>query len=90
MNKTRPALIKLLPIPQRFYLPERIRLSYQPRLEAAELWNATGVEQEVEQDKERFSFRRSARKNRKAEEKAKYKETMQRNRVSLSYRKERF
>lgn len=72
----------MMSIPQRYYMPERIRLSYQPRLEVAELWSAVGVEKEEEKEKERFSFRRPTRRNRKAEEKVKYKETVQRNKVS--------
>lgn len=36
---TRPALASHLSLPQRYYLPDRLRESYQPRLEAAGLWD---------------------------------------------------
>jgi hypothetical protein len=36
----------MLPIPQRYYVPGRIRDSYRPRLEASGLWNLPGVEEE--------------------------------------------
>ena len=36
----RPTLAKAMPIPQRYYVPNRIRESYKPRLEAAGLWPA--------------------------------------------------
>ncbi|KAI0086169.1 Tom37 C-terminal domain-containing protein [Irpex rosettiformis] len=78
---TRPALVSILPVPQKYYLPDRIRLSHQPRLEAAELWNLAAIEQEEKAEKERFAFRRKAKKNKKAEEKAKFKETVERNKV---------
>ena len=45
---TLPALANMLPIPQRYYVPTRLRQSYKPRLEAAELWNLPGIEQESE------------------------------------------
>ncbi len=73
--------MSILPVPQKYYLPDRIRLSHQPRLEAAELWNVSAIEQEEKAEKERFSFRRPMKKNRKAEEKARFKETLERNKV---------
>lgn len=42
----RPHLAAMQPIPQRYYLPDRIRASYRPRLEAAGLWNLPGIEQQ--------------------------------------------
>lgn len=48
---TLPALAKMIPLPQRYYVPKRIRESYKPRLEAAGLWNLPGIEQEVEKPK---------------------------------------
>ena len=74
----------MLPVPQCYYVPERIRKSYQPRLEAAELWDVAGIEQEERQERDHFSFRRTAKKNKKAEEKAKFKETLERKKVSSS------
>ncbi|KAI0819117.1 hypothetical protein BC629DRAFT_1588426 [Irpex lacteus] len=81
VGSTRPALVSILPVPQKYYLPDRIRLSHQPRLEAAELWNISAIEQEEKAEKERFSFRRPTKKNRKAEEKARFKETLERNKI---------
>ncbi|KAH7929710.1 hypothetical protein BV22DRAFT_1029111 [Leucogyrophana mollusca] len=43
---TNPTLASVLPIPQRYYVPGRIRESYRPRLEASGLWNLPGIEQE--------------------------------------------
>ena len=45
---TRPLLSSLFPIPQRYYVPNRLRLQYKPRLEAAGLWNAHTEEAEQE------------------------------------------
>ena len=45
----RPALASKLPLPQRYYLPDRLRDTYQPRLDAAGLWN---VNVEKKKDKE--------------------------------------
>lgn len=45
---TMPTLANMLPLPQRYYVPARLRESYRPRLEAAELWNLPGIEQEEE------------------------------------------
>ncbi|KAF9647567.1 hypothetical protein BDM02DRAFT_3270177 [Thelephora ganbajun] len=36
----RPTLAKMMPIPQRYYVPNRIRELYKPRLEAVGLWPA--------------------------------------------------
>jgi len=80
-GKTRPALVSMLPVPQRYYLPERIRLSHQPRLEAAELWSVSAIEQEEKGEREKFSFRRPARKTKKMEEKAKAKTSFERTKV---------
>jgi len=48
---TRPALVSMLPVPQRYYVPRRIRDSYKPRLEAVDLWDAPGEEIEEEHEK---------------------------------------
>ena len=53
-------------------------------MEAAELWDVVGIEQEEQREKERFSFRRPTRKSKKAEEKTKFKETLERKKVSSS------
>ncbi|KAI0688249.1 hypothetical protein BC835DRAFT_1408124 [Cytidiella melzeri] len=81
VHKTRHVLVSILPAPQRYYMPDRIRLAYKPRLEMAELWNVAGMEQEERTERERFSFRKPARKNKKAQEKAHFKETFERNKV---------
>ncbi|KAH7913757.1 hypothetical protein BJ138DRAFT_563355 [Hygrophoropsis aurantiaca] len=50
---TNPAIAPVLPIPQRFYVPQRIRDSHRPRLEAAGLWNLPGIEEEKKSPFER-------------------------------------
>ncbi|KAM5535176.1 hypothetical protein V8D89_011112 [Ganoderma adspersum] len=46
---TGPALVSMLPLPQRYYVPSRIRISHKARLEAAELWHVPEVEDEPEE-----------------------------------------
>ncbi|KAF8077822.1 hypothetical protein FPV67DRAFT_14949 [Lyophyllum atratum] len=46
---THPALASMYPLPQRYYIPGRIRQSYKPRLEAAGLWNLNAVDGEENQ-----------------------------------------
>ncbi|TFK55127.1 hypothetical protein OE88DRAFT_1674733 [Heliocybe sulcata] len=41
-----PTLAGMLPVPQRYYVPARIRDIYKPRLEASELWDVPGEEVE--------------------------------------------
>ncbi|KAF7964461.1 hypothetical protein HWV62_7413, partial [Athelia sp. TMB] len=48
-----PTLANLMPLPQRYFVPARIRESHRPRLEAVELWNLPGIEQE-EAEKSRW------------------------------------
>lgn len=36
---THPALVSMLPVPQRYYVPDRIRSLYKPRLETSGLWS---------------------------------------------------
>ncbi|KAH9934713.1 uncharacterized protein B0H18DRAFT_977860 [Fomitopsis serialis] len=77
---TRPAMASMLPVPQRYYVPSRIRNSYQPRLEAAELWDIPGIEQEEEGD--RLSTLRGDRRKKKKETKAqKFKRVFEREKV---------
>jgi len=47
---TRPALVSMLPVPQRYYVPGRIRDSNRLRLEAADLWDVPGPEEGNEED----------------------------------------
>ncbi|TFY82366.1 hypothetical protein EWM64_g1644 [Hericium alpestre] len=46
---THPALVSFLPIPQRYYVPHRIRDAYHKRLEASGLWNLPGEEIEEQE-----------------------------------------
>ncbi|EJF65843.1 hypothetical protein DICSQDRAFT_177268 [Dichomitus squalens LYAD-421 SS1] len=46
---TAPALVSMLPVPQRYYVPSRVRKSHKPRLEAAGLWHVPEVEGEPEE-----------------------------------------
>lgn len=43
---THPLLVDMFPVPQRYYVPGRIRETFRPRLEAAGLWNLPGIEPE--------------------------------------------
>lgn len=43
---THPAFASVLPLPQRYYVPGRIRESFRLRLEAVGLWNLPDIEQE--------------------------------------------
>jgi sorting and assembly machinery component 37 len=43
---TSRTLTSMLPIPQRYYVPERIREMHRPRLEAAGLWTKPASEPE--------------------------------------------
>lgn len=45
-NVTQPALVSMMSLPQKYYVPHKIRDSYRPRLEAAGLWNLPLVEKE--------------------------------------------
>ncbi|KAH8116808.1 Tom37 C-terminal domain-containing protein [Phellopilus nigrolimitatus] len=47
----RPILAELFSAPQRYYLPDRLRDSYKPRLEAAGLWSIHAEEVEEEKRK---------------------------------------
>lgn len=43
---TNPALASEMPVPQKYYVPGRIREAYRPRLEAAGLWRLPDAEEE--------------------------------------------
>ena len=49
---TRPALASRLLLPQRYYLPDRLRETYKPRLEQAGLWDVN-VEKKQEDQQQR-------------------------------------
>lgn len=81
-RQTRHVLASVFPVPQCYYVPERMRLSYKSRLEAAELWDVAGIEEEEQKERELFSFRRPAKKHKKTEEKANSKTNLARKNVS--------
>lgn len=72
-----------LPVPQRYYVPGRLRDSYKTRLEAVELWGIPEAEQEAE-DAKRFSLRREKKK--KQSDADKIKKTFEREKVSEQHR----
>ncbi|KAL6300141.1 hypothetical protein BKA93DRAFT_803087 [Sparassis latifolia] len=76
---TRPALVSILPLPQRYYVPARLRNSHKPRLEFAGLWDVPGIEYEDEDD-DHFSFRKIKR-SRRASTQEKLKRTFEREKV---------
>jgi sorting and assembly machinery component 37 len=59
---THPALASGLPIPQRYYVPFRVRESYQPRLEAAGLWDAPEEVSPSENEPKSFAERQKKQK----------------------------
>lgn len=71
VGKTHPVLIGIMPVPQRYFLPKRMRQLYKPRLEAAELWNAEGVAEEEEEERRHFSFRKASKQKKVSEQKKK-------------------
>ncbi|KAH9952049.1 hypothetical protein B0H21DRAFT_715514 [Amylocystis lapponica] len=74
---TRPALVSVLPVPQRYYVPNRLRESHRERLEIAELWNVPGVEQEEQEERAAFG----KRKKKKSSGPDKFKKVFERERV---------
>ncbi|KAI0336518.1 hypothetical protein GY45DRAFT_1315908 [Cubamyces sp. BRFM 1775] len=78
---TRPALISMLPVPQRYYVPARIRASHKPRLEAAELWDVPEVEEEPAEEQRRVVFGRR-RKHKPEPEAHHFKRTFDREKVT--------
>ncbi|KAJ3574817.1 hypothetical protein NP233_g1497 [Leucocoprinus birnbaumii] len=48
-----PVLVNMYGLPQRYYVPTRIRASYKPRLESAGLWTLPPLEPEKKSFKER-------------------------------------
>lgn len=45
---TRPTLVSLLPFPQRFYMPDRIRKLQRERLQSAFLWEEDEEAQKIQ------------------------------------------
>ena len=46
---TGPALASMLPVPQRYYVPSRIRECHRPRLEASGLWILSDGEKSMDE-----------------------------------------
>ena len=74
---TLPTLAGILPIPQRYYVPARIRESHRPRLEAVQLWNLPGIEQE----EQNVHFWENVKQPTKEDPKAKFKRVFEREKV---------
>lgn len=53
---TRPALVSMLPVPQRYYVPARIRNSHKARLQAVDLWDVPEEEEAEEAEERRVVF----------------------------------
>ncbi|KAI0709218.1 Tom37 C-terminal domain-containing protein, partial [Earliella scabrosa] len=75
---TRPALVSMLPVPQCYYVPSRIRGSYKARLEASELWHVPEVEDEPEEPRSVLGRRKKQRADDKPH---KYKSVLEREKV---------
>ena len=57
-----PALASLYPVPQRYYVPHRIRDLHAPRLDASGLWNLAGEEiEDVEAEEAQSKFSRDGK-----------------------------
>jgi len=76
---TLPTLANMLPIPQRYYVPARVRESYRPRLEAVQLWNLPGIEQE---ERPHFWERDKSREPTEKDRKEEFKRIFEREKVS--------
>ena len=75
-----PTLADMLPIPQRYYVPARMRESHRPRLEAVRLWNLPGIEQEDE--KPHFWEREKLKEPAEGDRKERFKRVFEREKVS--------
>ncbi|KAL7283375.1 hypothetical protein ACG7TL_002805 [Trametes sanguinea] len=80
IDVTRPALISMLPVPQRYYVPARLRESHKARLEAVELWDVPEVEEEEPEEQRRVVFGKR-RKHRPDPEAHHFKKTFNREQV---------
>ncbi|TCD61673.1 hypothetical protein EIP91_008095 [Steccherinum ochraceum] len=74
-SHTRLALTSVLPVPQRYYVPARLRKAYQPRLEAAGLWS---MHEEQAQEARFSAFEKLARRKEAQEKKEKLKRAVER------------
>ncbi|KAH9946128.1 uncharacterized protein BXZ73DRAFT_37376 [Epithele typhae] len=75
---TGPALVSMLPLPQRYYVPSRVRLSHQARLETVELWHVPEVEEDEDEPRKVFGRRKKVRP---ATEPQRFKAMMEREKV---------
>ncbi|KAF8308105.1 hypothetical protein DL93DRAFT_2028552, partial [Clavulina sp. PMI_390] len=55
-----PLLVSVLPFPQKFYVPDRLRSAYKPRLDAGTYWEEE--EEETEDERKRLSAETTAGK----------------------------
>ncbi|KAH9854213.1 Tom37 C-terminal domain-containing protein [Lenzites betulinus] len=63
---TKPALVSMLPVPQRYTVPARIRESHKVRLQEVDLWDVPEESEEEEKDEEEEKHHRIvSRKRRK-------------------------
>lgn len=58
---THPALASMLPVPQRYYVPDRIRNLYKPRLETSGLWSHLVNEKNIEENTKSLSSKATLR-----------------------------
>lgn len=79
---THPALVSFLSVPQRYYVPHRLRQMQQTRLAASGLWDLPAEEVEDKEAERKFG----QKKDEKPDPKKVFKETFQRERVSLFVR----
>lgn len=80
---TRPVLVAALPVPHRYYVADRVRESYKPRLEASELWGIPGLEDE-EQDGISSVFRKEKKKKSQLKS-IKFKNAFRRDQVRFNF-----
>lgn len=64
---TKPALVSMLPVPQRYTVPARIRESHKVRLQEVDLWDVPeeSEEEKEEEEEEEQHHRIVSRKRRK-------------------------
>ncbi|KAH8107016.1 hypothetical protein BXZ70DRAFT_1003899 [Cristinia sonorae] len=75
---TQPALASVLPVPQRYYVPARLRKTHQPRLEAAGIWH---IHDQHLQDDRASPFEKLARKKDAKEKKENAKRVFEKEQV---------
>jgi len=73
---TQPALASMFPVPQRYYVPGRMRECHKARLEAAGLWNLPEVEKQ-----EKKPFKRLSKSTKEKVDSRTYLQTFEREKV---------